>query len=101
LYTSELYDGNDSGPMHLAEAVGRPIVTFFGPSEPHKYRPYGVPLRLIEIDLFCRPCDHVHCVHSEFLCMTRIAPSTIVEAADDLLAKTPAPFPLRSGAPVR
>ncbi|GIW05578.1 MAG: ADP-heptose--LPS heptosyltransferase [Dehalococcoidia bacterium] len=102
LERADLFVGNDSGPMHLAAAVGRPIVTFFGPSEPHKYRPYGVVQRLIEIDLPCRPCDHVHCVHDEFLCMTRIAPSEIVEAADDLLAAVSGgSFPLRSGPPVQ
>jgi lipopolysaccharide heptosyltransferase II len=102
LERADLFVGNDSGPMHLAAAVGRPIVTFFGPSEPHKYRPYGVVQRLIEIDLPCRPCDHVHCVHDEFLCMTRIAPSEIVEAAEELLAGVATePFPLRSGPAVR
>ncbi|MFN8533269.1 MAG: glycosyltransferase family 9 protein [Dehalococcoidia bacterium] len=104
LERADLFVGNDSGPMHLAAAAGRPIVTFFGPSEPHKYRPYGVVQRLIEIDLACRPCDHVHCIHDEYLCMTRIAPSEIVEAADELLAEASAEghsFPLRSGPPVR
>ena len=94
LARADLFLGNDSGPMHLAAAVGRPIVTFFGPSEPHKYRPYGVPLRLLEIALPCRPCDHVHCIHPEFLCMTRIPPSTIVTAAEELLRETAAPSPL-------
>ncbi|MCS7001849.1 MAG: glycosyltransferase family 9 protein [Dehalococcoidia bacterium] len=87
---ADLFIGNDSGPMHLAAAMGRPIVTFFGPSEPHKYHPYGAPLRLLEIDLPCRPCDHVHCVHDEYLCMTRIPASSIVEAAQDLLAASAA-----------
>ncbi|MCS6802615.1 MAG: glycosyltransferase family 9 protein [Chloroflexota bacterium] len=101
LERADLFVGNDSGPMHLAAAVGRPIVTFFGPSEPHKYRPYGVVQRLLEIDLPCRPCDHVHCVHEEFFCMTRIAPSEIVEAAEELLAEAADRFPLRSGPSVR
>ncbi|MBI2303623.1 MAG: glycosyltransferase family 9 protein [Chloroflexi bacterium] len=80
-----LFIGNDSAPMHMAAAVGTPVVTFFGPSEPTKYHPWGVVYRLLEVDLPCRPCDHVHCVHPEYRCMTGISVDDIVAAAEELL----------------
>ena len=88
LEKAELFIGNDSGPMHLAAAVQTPVVTFFGPSEPHKYGPYGIRHELLEVELACRPCDHVHCIHSEFLCMTRLPITEIVRAAEKLVPAT-------------
>jgi len=81
-----LFMGNDSAPMHLAAAGKVPVVTFFGPSEPWKFHPYGTAYRLMEVDLPCRPCDYVHCIHSEYLCMTRQSVEAITKAAEDLLA---------------
>lgn len=83
-----LFIGNDSGPMHIAAAVGTPVVAFFGPSEPAHYHPYGVDYGIVGVDLRCRPCDHVHCVHSEYLCMTSIKPEDIVSAALELLSRS-------------
>lgn len=86
----QLFLGNDSAPMHLAAAVGTPVVTFFGPSEPWKFHPYGVPYRLLEVqDLECRPCDYVHCIWAgnlRYQCMTRQSTEAIVQAAEELLA---------------
>lgn len=86
---ADLFVGNDSGPMHLAAAVGTPIVTFFGPSEPHKYGPYTDRYRLLEVPLACRPCDHIHCIHSDYLCLTRIPVPAIRQAIDELIGPAP------------
>ncbi len=83
----DLFIGNDSAPMHFAAAAGVPVVTFFGPSEPAKYHPYGTEYRLLEIDLPCRPCDHVHCRHIENYCLTLIPVRRVVEAAAELLGR--------------
>lgn len=82
-----LFIGNDSGPMHLAAAVGTPVVAFFGPSELRTYHPCGAEYRIVEVDLTCRPCDHVHCIHKQYLCMTSIAAEDIIAAARELLSK--------------
>ena len=87
LQRCRIFIGNDSAPMHLAAASGVPVVTFFGPSEPEKYHPYGVEYRLLEVDLPCRPCDHVHCVYQDPQCMAQIEVGDIVAAAEDLIAK--------------
>ncbi|MBM2832729.1 MAG: glycosyl transferase family 9, partial [Dehalococcoidia bacterium] len=88
LERSRLFMGNDSAPMHLAAAVGVPIIAWFGPSEPWRFRPYGVPHHLMEVDLDCRPCDYIHCIWPEgqkYQCMTRQDVQAIVAAAEDLL----------------
>ena len=90
-----LFIGNDSAPMHLAAAVGTPVVTFFGPSEPWKFHPYGAPYKLLEVALDCRPCDYIHCIWPEslrFQCMTAQSVEDIQAAAEVLLAQ---PVPAR------
>lgn len=84
----ELFIGNDSGPMHLAAAVGTPVVACFGPSETWRFHPYGVAHRIAEVLLECRPCDYVHCVWPEgqkYQCMVRQDTDAIVAAAEELL----------------
>jgi ADP-heptose:LPS heptosyltransferase len=49
----------DTGPMHLAHAVGTPIVAVFGPSAPARYAPRGPLDRIIRVDLPCSPCNRV------------------------------------------
>ena len=80
-----LFIGNDSAPMHLAAAVGTPVVAFFGPSDPRYYRPYGVEHKVLELEMPCRPCDHVHCAHQENLCLSQIEVDDIISAAAEML----------------
>jgi heptosyltransferase-1 len=46
----------DSGPMHLAAAVGTPVVALFGPTDPARTGPYGEGHTVIRSDLPCSPC---------------------------------------------
>lgn len=50
--------GPDSGPLHLAAAVGAPTVTLFGPADPFEFKPWGPEARHIVLasDIGCRPC---------------------------------------------
>jgi ADP-heptose:LPS heptosyltransferase len=49
----------DTGPMHLATAVGTPTVALFGPSDPRRYGPRSAAADVIRIDLPCAPCGQV------------------------------------------
>ena len=49
----------DTGPMHLASAMGTPLVALFGPSNPARYGPLGPGAHVIRIDLWCSPCGRV------------------------------------------
>ncbi|MEQ8329101.1 MAG: glycosyltransferase family 9 protein [Longimicrobiales bacterium] len=56
---------NDTGPMHLAGAVGTPTITLWGPSDPEEVRPVGARNREVHgPDLPCRPCFKNHCPRS-------------------------------------
>lgn len=49
----------DTGPMHLAAAVGTPVVAVFGPSDPTRYAPRGPQDRIVRVDLPCAPCNRI------------------------------------------
>ena len=49
----------DTGPMHLAAAVGTPTVAVFGLSDPARYAPISTRHRVVRIDLPCAPCNRV------------------------------------------
>jgi ADP-heptose:LPS heptosyltransferase len=65
----------DSGPAHIAAALGIPTTVFFGPSRPEYTAPVGDTVEIAQIvDMTCRPCDHYHCVNATFhACMRGLA----------------------------
>jgi ADP-heptose:LPS heptosyltransferase len=58
LERATLFVGNDSGPMHVAAAVGTKVVAVFGPGAPYKTAPYLAPdrVRVVYASLPCSPC---------------------------------------------
>lgn len=52
---------NDTGPMHAAAALGRPLVALFGPTEPRRTGPYGQPQGVLRLELPCSPCLKPRC----------------------------------------
>jgi len=76
---------NDSGGMHLASALGRPVVAIFGPTDDRATHPAGKHQLMIE-DVFCRPCMLRDCP-IDHRCMTRIPVDRVFSAvAADLAA---------------
>lgn len=61
----------DSGPMHLAAAMGSPVIALFGPTDPARTGPYGAGHTIIRADLPCSPCFSKKC--STKKCMEDIA----------------------------
>lgn len=55
----DVYISGDTGPMHLAAAVGTPVVGIFGPSDPARYAPGGSRHRVVRVDLPCSPCNRI------------------------------------------
>jgi heptosyltransferase-2 len=74
---------NDSGAMHVASAVGRPVVAIFGPTDERATAPMG-PHTLVRTDVFCRPCLLRACP-IDHRCLRRIAAADVVAAVADHL----------------
>ena len=79
LSRAQLCVSNDSGGMHVAAALGRPIVAIFGPTDERVTRPIGDHTVLTE-SVFCRPCMLRDCP-IDHRCMKRITVDRVVEAA--------------------
>jgi lipopolysaccharide heptosyltransferase II len=82
-----LFIANDTGPMHLAVAVGTPLVAIFGPTDPRRSGPYGNHelFRVVRLDLTCkRPCFVSECP-IDHECMNGITPKSVLAACRDLL----------------
>ena len=74
----------DSGPMHIAAAVGTPTVALFGPTDPVRHKPYGAGHTIIEKPVVCRPCYKRKCHRQDapHLCMTEIDVTEVVKAVE-------------------
>ena len=74
----------DSGPMHLASAVGAPVVALFGPTDSTLTGPYGGSSRIIMKSFECQPCFKRKC--SSHQCMREITVQEVCEAAEECFA---------------
>lgn len=81
----DLVISNDSGPVHVAAAVGTPTVTIFGPSDDVKYRPLGEKHRVVKTEIDCRPCGKHQCPLGHHRCMTEITVDQILKEMETLL----------------
>jgi heptosyltransferase III len=81
LKRSVLFVGNDTGAMHIAAAVGTPVVGLFGPSNPKEWGPRGGPTETIYKGLDCRICFHPTCRRGEENCMKLITMEDVMTAA--------------------
>ena len=82
----------DSGPMHLAVAVGTPVVALFGPTAPWRTGPYGANHVVLRADLSCSPCFKKQCltaVYEERACMKRLTVDQVAHAVMEKIASTP------------
>lgn len=95
LQACHLFIGNDSGPMHIAEAVGTPVVAIFGPTNPANFRPLIELSRVVRRDL-CGPCIHwleagnlyLHSFRNpncNFECIRQVTAADVVAAAEAVL----------------
>ena len=80
----------DTGPMHLASAVGTPVVAVFGPSAPARYATPGPLDRVVRIDLPCSPCNRIRrpparCLGHTPDCLAGITSDAVFEAATAVL----------------
>jgi ADP-heptose:LPS heptosyltransferase len=85
---------NDTGPMHMAWALGAPTVALFGPGDPVHYGPAGERFRVLKKTIYCSPCvhevDEPPCMGNN-VCMQRIAAAEVLDAVQSLLNGWAAP----------
>jgi heptosyltransferase-2 len=71
---------NDSGAMHIASAVGTPVVAMFGPTDPRRTAPMGPQATVLRHDVPCSPCFRTICPFADHPCMRLIAVEDVYEA---------------------
>ncbi len=79
----------DTGPMHIATAVGTRVVALFGAADPERTGPVGSGHRIIQAtDVSCIPCSSRTCNNRVYLeCMEKIPVSLVFETIRDMLNK--------------
>ncbi len=82
---SAVFVSNDSGGMHVAAALGRPVVAIFGPTDERATRPLG-DHDVVTAEVFCRPCMLRDCP-IDHRCMKRISVATVFDAVAARLAR--------------
>ena len=83
---ARLFIGMDSAPMHIASAMGTPVVVLFGPSGANIWGPWQVPARIISSDHSCRPCGQDGCGGSKRSdCLEVIPVERVLQAAMALM----------------
>jgi lipopolysaccharide heptosyltransferase I len=76
----------DSGPMHVAAALGVPVLALFGPTDPRRTGPYGPRHRVISVPVEdCAICFRDRCKRGDLACMERITPDLVIAAAREML----------------
>ncbi len=82
---SRLVVSNDTGPMHLAAAVGAPLLALCGASDERKTGPRGAECEVLVHPLFCRPCMKNTCAYN-LACLTGITADAVLDRARARLA---------------
>ena len=83
---ARLYVGNDSGPMHLAAAVGTPIVVPWGSSDSSRWHPWQATHRIVQNPYECNPCAGYRCeVADSPLCIESVTFEQVIQAADEIV----------------
>ena len=93
LTRAPLLIANNTGPVHIAAAVGTPVVDLYALTNP-QHTPWGVPNRVLFRDVPCKYCYKSDCPEGHHRCLTGVSPKSVVRAALELLhnGRSIAPF---------
>jgi heptosyltransferase I len=78
----DLVIANDSGPIHMAAALGTPVLALFGPSDPARTGPYGPRHVVLRGGEPCEPCYKRECPRESLpVCLGNISVETVLRSA--------------------
>ncbi len=80
---ASLFVSNDTGPMHMANALGVPVVAIFGPTDPAVTGPFQKPSVCLKKDVPCWPCSYRKCPY-DHRCLMSIDPEEVFQASQEL-----------------
>jgi lipopolysaccharide heptosyltransferase II len=81
---SDLFVGADSGPAHLAAAVGtRTVVLFSGTNDPRQWRPWGTGVTVVRREVRCSPCHRERCPLKDHPCMRGLEVEEVARAIEE------------------
>jgi lipopolysaccharide heptosyltransferase II len=83
---SSLFLGNDSGPMHLAAAMGTPVVGLFGPVDERRWKPLSPNSIVLRGEKACEDCREKRRDCHNYPCITTLKPEKVKQAISELLA---------------
>jgi lipopolysaccharide heptosyltransferase II len=87
LRLGDLLVTNDTGPMHVAAALGRPVIALFGPTEARRTGPYGQLENVLRIPLPCAPCMSATCRYAKPQeCLRALPPELVFQKARAILS---------------
>jgi heptosyltransferase-2 len=90
LARARLFVGNDSGPAHVAAALGRPGVAIFGSTSDRHTGPVGHRMRIVQRRLPCAPCFQQTCPLGHLDCLRGLTVARVAEAAHEAFRGLPA-----------
>lgn len=94
LERADLFVGADSGPAHLAAAVGiRTVVLFSGTNHPRQWKPWGPHVAVLRHETACSPCHRTKCPLADHPCLRQLTPQSVLNQINAMLEPSAAePF---------